>query len=536
MPQITFRRAITLVTLSAALTSFSFVPYNVYFLGFLGLIPAFYVFEHFSASRRQTVFLWLIWTLILNLVGYHWIMHTIAVYGMMPTFVAFPLFLLYSLGTGGKMLLFFFFLRWMYRRADIFSSAAKCTLAAAAAFGLCELIGWQLFPWHGANIVSGDLLFAQGADLIGTRGMSVVWVAMQFLLYQAGGDFQRDKQKSFIKLATQSRNAQVFLLIAVATHLYGYIQYSRFEDFETAAPKFVVGVPQGNVPLITGYHERPYIISRMVAQTQKLVADATAAGQKPDLIVWPESSIPAMEFERSEPLKAAIADLQKITQTPIIINDILHERSRNRDYSNMWHLDNQGAPLNNYQKNFLLPFGEFMPLGEKFPSLKSLFPAVSDFSHGEKFSLFNIQTRHGVIKAMPLICYEIILPDYARPFDARSAHEAQFIINITNDAWFGDSYESLQHMTLGTMRAIELRLPILRSTNSGISAYTASTGEVSGKTKLFERVNQLYAVPAMPRHQTAFAWLGNIPLFIFMLITGGFFALQHYRLRKAATA
>lgn len=135
---------------------------------------------------------------------------------------------------------------------------------------------------------------------------------------------------------------------------------------------------------------------------------------------------------------------------------------------------------------------------------------------------------------MPLICYEIILPDYARPFDARTNHDAQFIINITNDAWFGDSYESMQHMTLGTMRAIELRLPILRSTNSGISAYTASTGSVSGKTKLFERVNQLYAVPAMQRHQTVFAWFGNIPLFLFLLSVGAFFAVKFYRLKKTS--
>ena len=528
-----YRRAIALIVASAALTSFSFVPYNVYALGFLGLIPALHVFSHFAASRRQTISLWLIWTLLLNLIGYHWIMHTIAVYGMMPTFVAFPLFLLYSLGTGGKILLFFFFLRWMYRRADLFQSAAGRTLAAAAAFGVCELIGWQLFPWHGANLVSGDLLFAQGADLIGTRGMSVVWMAMQVLLYEAALDFYRDKQKSFLTLITRNRKAQAFVLMLAVTHIYGFIQFSRFENWENNAPKFIVGVPQGNVPLITGYHERPYIISRMVGQTQKLVADATAAGQKPDLIVWPESSIPAMELERSEPLKTAISDLQKATQIPIIINDILHERPRNRDYSNMWHLNQQGQPLNNYQKNFLLPFGEFMPLGERFPSLKSLFPAVSDFSHGERFSLFNIQTRHGIVKAMPLICYEIILPDYARPFDARTNHDAQFIINITNDAWFGDSYESLQHMTLGTMRAIELRLPILRSTNSGISAYTASTGLVSGKTKLFERVNQLYAVPAMPRHQTVFAWFGNIPLYLFLLIVGVFFALKLYRLKKA---
>lgn len=529
MPATNLRKPALLIVLSAALTSFSFVPYNIFPLGFFGLLPAFHVFERHHLTRKQTVLLWLIWILVLNLVGYHWIMHTIAVYGMMPQAVAFPLFLLYSLGTGGKMLLFFFFLRWMYRQHGLFASAMIRNWSVAAAFGLSELIGWQLFPWHGANIVSGDLLFAQGADLIGTRGLSVVWAGIQHLCFEATKDFYSIAKKNWLQLLTKSRNAQAWLFLILLTHGYGAIQYWRFTDFEATAPKITVGVPQGNVPLITSYHERPYIISRMVSQTQRLVADAQALGHKIDLIVWPESSIPATEFERSEPLKTAITEMQKFTQAPVIINDILHEAQRNRDYSNMWLLDEAGRPLNNYQKNFLLPFGEFMPLGEKFPALKNLFPAVSDFSHGERFSLFDIKTRQGVVKAMPLICYEIILPDYARPFDSRTGHEAQFIINITNDAWFGDSYESVQHMTLGVMRAIELRLPILRSTNSGISAYTASTGSVSGQTKLFERVNQLYAVPVMPRHQTVFAWVGNLPLYLFLAGMAGLIAFRWRR-------
>ncbi|HRP69013.1 MAG TPA: apolipoprotein N-acyltransferase, partial [Turneriella sp.] len=216
---------------------------------------------------------------------------------------------------------------------------------------------------------------------------------------------------------------------------------------------------------------------------------------------------------------------------PIIINDILHDPSTRKDYSNMWHLDGQGVPLANYQKHLLLPFGEFMPMGETFPTLKNLFPAVSDFSHGTKFSLFNIATRTGFMKAMPLVCYEVILPNFAQAFDNKTSDAAQFIINITNDAWFGDSVESIQHLTLGVMRAIELRLPIVRATNSGISAYIASNGSVHGKTRLFERVNAVYEVPSMPRSTTLFAFWGYIPLYLFLFFGVGWFAYKAYRLR-----
>jgi apolipoprotein N-acyltransferase len=513
------RMAYSLVAGSAILTSLSFVPYNIFPLGFISLLPLFYLYENFAPTTKRLFALWAVFTLILNLIGYHWIMHTIAVYGMMPTAVAFPLFLLYSLGTGGKMLLFFFFLRFMQRRADLFSTNAKKIAAVPAAFAICELVGWQLFPWHGGNIVSGDLWFAQAADLIGTRGLSVLWVLVQYLLYIAVKEYFGQGRPSILSFLRQNRAMQIFAGVLVAIHLYGAVRVADFEAREQSAPKLLVGVPQGNVPLITSYHERPYIITRMLGQTQKLVADAAAAGRRPDLVVWPESSIPAMEFERSETLRAAINDLQRSTQTPLIINDILHEAAQRRDYSNMWHLNAEGTPLNNYQKNFLLPFGEFMPLGDTFPSLKNLFPAVSDFSHGKRYSLFNISSNAGNVKAMPLICYEVILPEYARGFDSKTMKEAQFIINITNDAWFGKSVESLQHMTLGVMRAIELRLPIVRATNSGISAYIASTGAVSGETPMFERVNQLYSVPAMPRAVTLFAIAGNIPLYAYLVLT-----------------
>lgn len=522
------RRALALSALSATLTAVSFTPYNFYVVGFISLLPIFFLFENFTLTKKQTVWVWLVWTLVLNLIAYHWIMHTIAVYGMMPTVVAFPLFLLYSLGTGGKMLFFFFFLRFWRKKQDAVKSVALNAVAVTAIFALCEIFGWQLFPWYGGNIVQGDLYFAQAADLIGTRGLSLVWILLQFLAYTAVKDFFR-LNKNWRTTLVQSRSTQIFVGVLVVFHAYGVLQFTRFSAREDAAPKITVGVPQGNVPLITSYGERPYIIERMVRQTQQLVADAKAAGTPLDLVVWPESSIPAMEYARSRELQNAILPLQAITQTPLIINDIYHEAHTDKDYSNMWYLDAEGKMRASYQKNFLLPFGEFMPLGETFPSLKRLFPAVSDFSPGKNFTLFDIKTRHGTVKAMPLVCYEVILPDYARAFDSKTARESRFIVNITNDAWFGDSYESAQHMALGVMRAIELRTPIVRATNSGITALIASTGKVTGETKLFERVNRTYFVPNLERNVTLFALWGNLPVWLFLFVAVCIFSYRYWK-------
>ncbi|HNN01572.1 MAG TPA: hypothetical protein PKG67_14020 [Turneriella sp.] len=82
------------------------------------------------------------------------------------------------------------------------------------------------------------------------------------------------------------------------------------------------------------------------------------------------------------------------------------------------------------------------------------------------------------------------------------------------------------------MRAIELRLPILRSTNSGISSYTSTTGEVFGQTKMFERVNQVYRVPVMERSVTLFALAGNWPFWIYLFLTAGLVAYRFSRIQK----
>ncbi|MCX7632939.1 MAG: apolipoprotein N-acyltransferase [Turneriella sp.] len=521
------RRALFWAALSALFSALSFAPFHLFPLGFVSLLPIFYVFENFSLRPRQVVAIWLVWILLINLIGYHWILHTIAVYGMMPKIVALPIFLLYALGTGGKMLLFFFLLYALRRHAQFFHNTALRTATVVAGFALCEFLGWQLFPWYGANLVSADLAFIQGADLIGVRGMSLLWMLIQYLAYLVFCDLR--KNVPWQKALRQSSSLRVLVVVLVVTHAYGLWALAYFRAREQAAPKVFVGVPQGNVPLITSYHERPYIIARMVAQTQKLVADAKAQGVALALVIWPESSIPAMEFERSAELQRAIAELQRATQVPIFINDIYHDPRTRRDYSNMWHLDKDGRPLASYQKNYLLPFGEFMPLGDIFPVLKRIFPAVSDFSPGENFALFAVNTPAGTLHALPLICYEVILPDYARRFDRDTGHAAQFIANITNDAWFGESYESLQHLLLGSLRAVELRIPIVRATNSGITAYISATGEVSGTTGLFERTNRIYAVPVLPRWRSVYALCGNWPIVLFCAVVAIIllFRMQH---------
>jgi apolipoprotein N-acyltransferase len=136
--------------------------------------------------------------------------------------------------------------------------------------------------------------------------------------------------------------------------------------------------------------------------------------------------------------------------------------------------------LGRYDKIHLVPFGEYIPLRRLLFFLDKLVAGIGDFRSGEAYTVMAIpQGRFAV-----LICFEGIFPDLVRHF---VRHGAQFLVNITNDAWFGYSPASYQHLSMVVFRAVENRLPIVRAANTGISAVIDPTGRLSQQTDLFVR-------------------------------------------------
>jgi apolipoprotein N-acyltransferase len=146
-----------------------------------------------------------------------------------------------------------------------------------------------------------------------------------------------------------------------------------------------------------------------------------------------------------------------------------------------------------YDKIHLVPFGEYMPLRGMLFFLDKLVYGIGDFRRGEDYTVMAIpQGRFGV-----LICFEVIFPDLVRHFVDRGA---QFLVNLTNDAWFGNSPASYQHLSMVVFRAIENRVPVVRAANTGISAVIDPTGRVLQQTDLFVRTRiQARITPAVGR-------------------------------------
>ena len=193
----------------------------------------------------------------------------------------------------------------------------------------------------------------------------------------------------------------------------------------------------------------------------------------PGLIVWPETSVPFILSEQPEAL-VALADLVGDGQTLMAgAVRIEGERADARYYNAIVAIDSAGEIVDAADKLWLVPFGEFMPFADLLSRIgvEKLVRSVSAFSAGSQRNLLSTQ---GGATALPFICYEIIFPGTAGYGDTK----ADFILNVTNDAWFGDTPGPYQHFRQAQIRAVEAGRPLVRAANNGISGVIDAYGRV----------------------------------------------------------
>ena len=174
--------------------------------------------------------------------------------------------------------------------------------------------------------------------------------------------------------------------------------------------------------------------------------------------------------------------------TPILLGLLTYEpvepgvsplrgRSARRTYNSAMLLAGDGRVLGRYDKNYLLVFGEYIPFGDTFPKLYDWIPEAGRFTAGDRVDVFDFKGfRLGTI-----ICYEDILPRFTRGL---TRHDPHVIINVTNDAWFGQTSEPYLHLALAVFRSVENRLWMVRSTNTGVSAFIDAVGRIVSETAL----------------------------------------------------
>ncbi|MFD1159816.1 apolipoprotein N-acyltransferase [Roseovarius aestuarii] len=367
------------------------------------------------------------------------------------------------------------------------------SVALIVAFTVGESLRGYLFtgfPWAQIGHVWIDTPMLQWAAFAGPLGLiAVTWAAATALWHLVA-------RRQVIGGGVLAGIAALYLtgaLIAPATAT------------ATDAPK--VRLVQPNAP----QHEKwdpamiPIFFDRQL--------EFSAAGDtRPDLIVWPETSIPVL-LNNAEPALEAISDAAG--EVPVVAG--LQRLDGSQIYNSLVALGADGTVTSLYDKHHLVPFGEFVPFGN-FMARFGIAGIAAQDGHG-----FSAGPRGRVIelgdigKALPLICYESV---FAR--DLRAAPErADFILLITNDAWFGKISGPYQHLAQARLRSVEQGLPMIRAANTGISAMIDPAGRITHSLPLGQ-AGWIDAPLPLPRPPTLYARIGDLPvLAVLLLILGG---------------
>ncbi len=345
------------------------------------------------------------------------------------------------------------------------------------------------FPWGNlAYSQYRQLAVIQIAELAGADGVSFLVLAVNAALAAC--------------VLLPLRRALVACGLAGAL-LAGSLVFGIWRLGEARGPEVTVGIMQ---PAI----EQPLKWSAEHASaTLAIYAELTraAARQHPGLIVWPETASPTL-LRQDPTLLAGLREISASFGVPILVGSVDVGAGGPSDVRNTAFLLTERGIVGRYDKIHLVPFGEYVPLSGVIGFVRGWAEFISELTPGTRAVVFSgPPAPFGVV-----ICYEGIFPALVRRFVEGGA---RFMVNMTNDAWFGRTSGPLQHLAMYPFRAVEHRVAVVRAANTGVSAFIAPTGEIVRSLGLFERGTLVQAVPLRTR-QTLYtqigAWLAYLSL------------------------
>lgn len=345
------------------------------------------------------------------------------------------------------------------------------------------------FPWNlfGSVLAFSDELM-QIADIFGVYGLSwmVLIVAMSPLLFMVVSGW--NKVLAVI----------IPLILCGCGYCYGKEKLANYSSEES---EVVVRLVQPAIPQTLKWN--PALLEENLNQYIKL--SQLPADKKLDFIIWGETAFPySLQHDMYHRLQLKYAIPQDGFLVTGGIRYGLDGNGQYSVYNSMFVVNENADLLDYYDKSHLVPFGEYVPLREFLPDwLQPIASQIGNFSSGNGFRAIEVLDKP---KFGGLICYEVIFPhQITNPND-----RPQWIVNLTNDGWYGDSAGPYQHLVSARMRAVEEGITIVRVAGSGISALIAPTGVVIRQIPLGEAGVLDVSLPKDMSFNTVYAKYGNI--------------------------
>jgi apolipoprotein N-acyltransferase len=323
------------------------------------------------------------------------------------------------------------------------------------------------FPW--ANLAYSQYLnlpFIQMADITGPYGLSFIILLVNTTLFWI--------LHQWINKTFPVREVVVTLLVLVSSMIYGYVKMGMIDQQMSQQATLKVALIQGNIDQSLKWDES------FQKETLKIYERLSLkmAEQRPDLIIWPETATPFF-FQQAIEYQPMVLDIPHKTNAFLLFGSpsFKVERGKVNHYNSAYFASPSKEIIGRYDKIHLVPYGEYVPLGEILP-LGSLGEGIGNFKSGKGIHNFSLpQGKFGV-----LICFEIIFPDLCRRFVKSGAN---FLVTITNDAWFGTTSAPRQHFSIAVFRAVENRVFIARAANTGITGFIDPRGKIIKRGGIF---------------------------------------------------
>jgi apolipoprotein N-acyltransferase len=367
----------------------------------------------------------------------------------------------------------------------------------AGAFAASELLYPLLFPWYYAATAHKVPVLTQTADLGGPILVGLVLVAVNLAVAELVMAARDRRRPARAPLAVGAG-------VLVAACGYGAIRVRSVDGAAQAAPSAVVGVVQANMGLM----EKRTQYDDGVRRHLRLSQDLRDRGA--EFLVWSETS--AMRPAYDEDYKAELRAVASRIGLPTVFGAVIVKRVDDERgyvlYNSGLASDAGGRIEGRYDKQYLLAFGEYLPFGDSLPILYKWSPNSGHFTPGTSFDSLPLVVGGVTHPATVLICYEDILPRFTNT--AVGHGDPELLVNMTNDAWFGDTAEPREHLALSEMRAIEHRRYLVRGTNSGVSAVVDPVGRVIAQSGTFRQEGILATIHWM-RSRTLYELLGDWP-------------------------
>ena len=540
-------KCIASVFLSSILLSLSFSSFNLSFLAWIGLVPLFFALK--DKSPKQSFILSYICGFLFFLFSMYWLIH-VTVFGWLVLSLYQALYFgIFGLAfviasesdVGGRArqskektiyympytIYFFIPITWClleYIRANLFGG-----------------IGWNLLAYSQYE----QLPIIQIADITGAYGVSFLIVLANLAIFSILPVLNsKVKTEAKVKIVLRILVVSIIFILAL---FYGYNRITGFSFKDIKSRRLQLSLVQGNIAQTHKWDTKykDYILDKYENLTLRTAKD------KADIIIWPETSMPGYLNKESRLIRY-MEGLSKKASLPILAGTPMfsvNDEGQDFELNSAVLFSKKGHIIQRYDKLHLVMLGEYIPFEKYFPGIRNFFPITGKFVPGKDYTIFKLTTYPSASISGPLtegsrtkvrgnlqlttafgtlICFEDIFPGMVRQFVKKGA---DFMVNITNDAWFGKSAAPYQHAANSVFRAVENRRAFARSANTGLTCFIDRIGKLKPKEIFVDgHITDSIVLP-QDTTLTFYTKYGDV-FILFCLFVLGCFLIDYMRYRK----